>query len=137
MTTHDLATVAGAFTGSDLEDQRRIGVEPNEEGMRQVRRDLAARAGFKDIPELGESTSNDQVLPTVDQVVEGVYRDLATSPCAILTATLDDALSVPERPNMPGTIDEWPNWRISLPVDLDAALADPRVENLARILNRS
>lgn len=136
VTTHDLATVAGAFTGSDLDDQRSIGVAPNEAGMRQVRRDLAARAGFNDIPEIGQPATGTQVLPTVDQVVAGVYADLATSPCAILTGTLDDALAVPERPNMPGTIDEWPNWRIALPVDLDTALADPRVTNLAMILSR-
>lgn len=137
VTTHDLATVAGAFTGSDLADQRSIGVAPNEAGMRQVRRDLAARAGFGDLPEIGEPATGTQALPTVDQVVAGVYADLATSPCAILTGTLDDALGVAERPNMPGTIDEWPNWRIALPVDLDTALADPRVANLATILNRS
>jgi 4-alpha-glucanotransferase len=137
VTTHDLATVTGAFTGSDLADQRSIGVAPNEAGMRQVRRDLAARAGFHDLPEIGEAPSGTQLLPTVDQVVAGVYADLATSPCAILTGTLDDALGVAERPNMPGTIDEWPNWRIALPVDLDTALADPRVANLATILNRS
>jgi 4-alpha-glucanotransferase len=137
VTTHDLATVAGAFSGSDLADQRRIGVSPNEVGMRQVRRDLAARAGFTDIPEIGEPATGSQVLPTVDQVVAGVYGDLATSPCAILTGTLDDALGVTERPNMPGTIDEWPNWRIALPVNLETALADPRVANLAAILDRS
>jgi 4-alpha-glucanotransferase len=137
VTTHDLATVTGAFTGSDLEDQHRIGVAPNEEGMRQVRRDLAARAGFHDLPEIGEKPTGSQLLPTVDEVVAGVYADLATSPCAVLTGTLDDALGVAERPNMPGTIDQWPNWRIALPVDLDTALADPRVANLATILNRS
>jgi 4-alpha-glucanotransferase len=137
VTTHDLATVAGAFTGSDLADQRSIGVAPNEDGMRQVRRDLAARAGFDNLPEIGDTPVGTQFLPTVDQVVAGVYADLAASPCAILTGTLDDALGVAERPNMPGTIDEWPNWRIALPVDLDTALADPRVANLATILNRS
>ncbi len=137
VTTHDLATVAGAFSGSDLEDQRSIGVAPNEAGMRQLRSGLAARAGFPQIPEIGEQATSSQVLPTVDRVVAGVYADLATSPCAILTGTLDDALGVPERPNMPGTVDEWPNWRIALPVDLDTALADPRVANLADILNRT
>jgi 4-alpha-glucanotransferase len=52
----------------------------------------------------------------------------------VLNATLDDVLGVEERPNMPGTVDEWPNWRIALPVDLDTILADPRVAAVAEVL---
>ena len=51
---------------------------------------------------------------------------------------LDDAVGMLRRPNLPGTVDEWPNWRIPLPVPLErlgghgqvrevmAALADGR-----------
>ena len=70
----------------------------------------------------------------VDDVVVGVYEELATAPCAILNATLDDVLGVEERPNMPGTIDEWPNWRLALPVDLDGVLVDERVARVAEVL---
>ena len=48
-----------------------------------------------------------------------MYDDLATAPCLLLCASLDDALAVEERPNMPGTVDEWPNWRLALPVPLE------------------
>ncbi len=137
ISTHDLATVPGLWSGRDLQDQHDIGVAPNVAGMKSVRRDLARRAGYPNIPEIGESPTADQSLPMADAIVEGVYRDLATAPCMILTATLDDVLGVQERPNMPGTIDEWPNWRIALPVSLDTALADPRVANIADILSRN
>jgi 4-alpha-glucanotransferase len=136
VTTHDLTTIAGAWTGSDLNDQASIGVSPNVEGMKAVRTDLARRAGFNNIAELGETPSEANDDPSIDEVVFGVYRDLATSPSMLLTATLDDALGVLERPNMPGTIDEWPNWRIALPVSLETALNDPRVEAIATLLNR-
>jgi 4-alpha-glucanotransferase len=36
-----------------------------------------------------------------------------------LAASLDDALALEERPNMPGTLDEWPNWRLGLPIPLE------------------
>lgn len=39
-----------------------------------------------------------------------------------MLATLDDLAAVPERPNMPNTIDEWPNWRLALPVGHDEVL---------------
>jgi len=37
-------------------------------------------------------------------------------------------LAVEERPNMPGTVDEWPNWSIALPLPLEEieGLALPR-----------
>ena len=54
----------------------------------------------------------------------------------LVTATLDDVLAVEERPNMPGTIDERPNWSIALPVPIDDlaghALAGRVVDTLAR-----
>ncbi len=37
VTTHDLPTVAGVWTGSDLEAQRRLGLEPNAEAMEGLR----------------------------------------------------------------------------------------------------
>jgi 4-alpha-glucanotransferase len=133
ITTHDLPTIPGLLTGSDLEAQRAIGVEPNEDGVGEVRRSLAAKAGFPDVAEVGEPPAPGE--PSNDALVLAMYAELATAPCMLLTATLDDALGVEERPNMPGTIDEWPNWRIALPVELDKALADPRVEAIAHTLN--
>ena len=132
--THDLATLAGFWTGSDLAAQVAIGVQPNVQGMKAVRRDFAQRAGYPDVPDLGEAPVEGQIVPSVDELVAGVYRELATAPCRIVTATLDDAIAVEERPNMPGTVDQWPNWRIALPVPLEEILEDPRVATVAEIL---
>ena len=52
----------------------------------------------------------------------------------VVTATLDDALGVEERPNMPGTVDEWPNWRLALPRPIDEFEADEDVLALARTM---
>ena len=118
VTTHDLPTIAGLWTGADLAAQTTIALHPNVDATASTRSILGARAGVSDDA-------------SVAAVVEGVHRDLATAACAIVTATLDDALGVVERPNMPGTIDEWPNWRIALPEPLELILSDPRVEAVA------
>lgn len=68
----------------------------------------------------------------VPEVIEATYKTLAEAPCALLSAALDDAVAVEERPNMPGTIDQWPNWCLALPApleqvqhsDLASAIAD-------------
>ncbi|HEV2759008.1 MAG TPA: 4-alpha-glucanotransferase [Acidimicrobiales bacterium] len=123
VTTHDLPTVAGLWTGSDLADQKEIGLEPNEEATKELRERLRRVTGVADDA-------------PVDEVVTATYEALSSAPCMLLTAGLDDALGVKERPNMPGTLDEWPNWRIALPLTLEEVEADPRPGAIAAALER-
>ncbi len=123
VTTHDLPTVAGLLTGSDVAAQRRLGMEPNEAGEAELRRRLLARTG------------SDESTP-VATVIERVHADLASASCLLLTATLDDALAVEERPNMPTTVDEWPNWRLALPRPLEEIEEMALPKALASRLNR-
>jgi hypothetical protein len=46
------------------------------------------------------------------------------------------ALAVAERPNMPGTTDQWPNWSLALPGGLEALERSPLPGRIARGLNR-
>lgn len=123
VTTHDLPTIAGVVSGSDLEAQRRIGLTPNEESSSRLRRWALERTGSDD-------------RTAVAEVIEGVHADLAQAPCRVLTATLDDALAVEERPNMPGTADQWPNWSLALPQPLEDIFTLPLVNEIARLLDR-
>ncbi|MBA2631477.1 MAG: 4-alpha-glucanotransferase, partial [Chloroflexi bacterium] len=90
VTTHDLPTVAGIWTGADLADQAVSGVVPDADGLAVLRARLLAAAG------LGADA-------TLDELVVGLHRALATSPSALVVATLEDALRVERRPNLPGT----------------------------------
>ena len=123
VTTHDLPTVAGLWRGSDLDAQRAIGTKPNEDGTAELRHRVRV------------ALSVDDGAP-VDDVVSGLYRALGRAPSLLLAATLDDALRVEERPNMPGTVDEWPNWSIALPATLEEIEADARVAEIGRLLGR-
>lgn len=121
VTTHDLPTSAGVWSGSDVEDQARIGLSVDPAEMAGLVRHLAAASGL------------DRSAPT-DEVIVAAHHRLATAPSVVVTATLDDALAVHERPNMPGTVDEWPNWRLSLPVLLDDLPQHPLANRVARAL---
>jgi 4-alpha-glucanotransferase len=123
VTTHDLPTVAGLWTGRDLEIQRAAGMEPNEEGTAATRARLQTTLGVPDD------------APTAD-VVGATYEVLGAAPCRLLAATVDDALAVEERPNLPGTTDQWPNWSLALPVPLDDLPAQPGPHRIARSLSR-
>ena len=124
VTTHDLPTVAGLWTGSDLADQKEIGLAPNEEATTSLRDRLKLATGLHDDA-------------PVDEVVTATYEALAESPSLLLTAGLDDALGVRERPNMPGTLEQWPNWRIALPLTLEQIETDPRPRAVAAALDRT
>lgn len=123
VTTHDLPTVAGVLTGSDLEAQRNLGLEPNEESSAALLHKLRERTG-----------AGEQADPA--EVVEAVYRDLAAAPCVLVTVSLDDMLEVEERPNMPGTVDQWPNWSIALPAPLEELEKAPLAGRVAALMGR-
>jgi 4-alpha-glucanotransferase len=104
VTTHDLPTVPGVFTGAD----------PQADAMRE---------------KLGDA-------PTLDAAVVGVYERLGRAASAVVVGTLDDALGVTERPNVPGTVDDE-NWSRALPVPLEDIETDPRVAAVATALHTS
>jgi 4-alpha-glucanotransferase len=123
VTTHDLPTIAGLWTGLDAKAQKRIGIDPNEAGTKALRDKLRA---------LGDLEEN----APVEEVIESTHRALAKAPSRVLLATLDDAVGAPERPNLPGTVNEWPNWSLALekPLEEIEELELPR--RIADALNR-
>jgi 4-alpha-glucanotransferase len=123
VSTHDLPTLAGVWTGQDEAAQRAIGLDPGE-NMELLRKHVCGLIAA------GEETP-------VPEAIERAYRLLATAPARIVSATLDDAMAVPERPNMPGTVDQWPNWRLALPKAIESLEASDLPGRIAHALHRS
>ena len=123
VTTHDLPTVAGLWSDSDLEVQRELGLAPNEGGTREIK------------SRVRRMTRAAATTP-VTEVIGRLHESLGQAPSRILTATLDDAMAVEERPNMPATSDEWPNWRIALPQPIEQLPKNRLAGRLARALGR-
>jgi 4-alpha-glucanotransferase len=123
VTTHDLATVAGLWTGGDVASARAADIETNEPGMRALRDKIAREAHIPD-----------QASPEV--AIEKTYAALASAPSRVILATLDDALAVVERPNMPGTTTAWPNWSLALPLPLEEIEQQELPRRLAKVMKR-
>jgi 4-alpha-glucanotransferase len=123
VTTHDLPTVAGLWTGSDLAAQKRIGASPNEAGTHEIHDRLRR---------MTRATNR----TSTTTVILRTHEQLATAPSRIVTATLDDAAGVEERPNMPATTGEWPNWSIALPEPIEKLTRRPLARGIARALRR-
>jgi 4-alpha-glucanotransferase len=123
VTTHDLATVAGLWTGGDVAGARAAGIGTNAAGMQSLRDKIAREAHI------------DADAP-VEIAIEKTYQALASAPSRIILATLDDAIAVVERPNMPGTVSEWPNWSLALPLPLEEIEQQELPGRLADVMKR-
>jgi 4-alpha-glucanotransferase len=123
MTTHDLPTVAGVWSGDDAADQRAAGIDPDDAALERLKGKLIGLTG------LGPETP-------VEEVIVAAHTRLAAAPSALVAATLEDALALRQRPNLPGTIEERPNWKLTLPVPLADVFTDPLVARVAAALAR-
>jgi 4-alpha-glucanotransferase len=124
ITTHDLPTTAGLWTGSDLDAQKRLRLAPNEQGTREIRHRVRR---------MTRATSS----TPAPAVIVRLYTALASAPSRIVTATLDDALAVEERPNMPASGDGWPNWSLALPQPIETLIKTPLARQIAKALSAS
>ena len=120
--THDLPTVAGLWSGSDLRAQSELGLHPNIAAMEAGRERLGKRAA------VSEGAS-------VEETIVGAHGALARAPSRLIAASLEDALGLERRPNMPGTVTEWPNWSIPLPTPLENIVRHPLVDAVAAALS--
>ena len=56
-----------------------------------------------------------------------MHRMLGRSRCRLALVAPYDVVGEVRQPNLPGTVDEYPNWRLPLPLDIESLRADPRV----------
>ena len=68
---------------------------------------------------------------------QAIYHYLALTPCALLLVSLDDIIGTINQQNMPGTLDEHPNWRQKMPLSLDELFKDRRFIDLAEMLRKT
>lgn len=104
--THDLASFAGWRAGHDLQVKRAIDVDPGETDEDRTRANAA----------LDRRLGDDGIA----QDLFGVIEFLARTPAKILAVAVEDLLGMWDQPNIPGTVDEHPNWRRRLPVSLES-----------------
>jgi 4-alpha-glucanotransferase len=133
VTTHDLPPTAGYLAGDHvrLRDELGLLTSPVEE---ELAGDRAAQAAWltelRRVGLLGDD-------PDVEEIILALYRYLGRTPSKLLALALVDAVGDRRTQNQPGTVDEYPNWRVPLsgpdgrPILLEDVFADPRAAALA------
>ena len=101
--THDLSTYAGWRSFSDLKMKRSLGIDPGESDDARWH----ALAMLDDVLRHHAIDDND---------LYAVAAFLSKTRSRLLAISLEDLLGVVDQPNIPGTVNEHPNWRQRLPV---------------------
>lgn len=136
-TTHDLPTVAGWWSEHDIDglaarNQLAPGASESGERGQRARDRRALWNAFGHAGVTGEAMpSHDQPQPAIDAALAFIGR----TPAPLALAPLEDLIGSVEQPNVPGTVDEHPNWRRRLPRDTETLLRPDEVERRIAILH--
>jgi len=127
---HDLPTLAGWWSGWDIEVRRGCGLlhenelsEARAHRAHQRRRALGLLAEKRLMPAdmspiLHGEAEAPKCLPAALAVA--FHRLLARTPSRLFVVQAEDLTGAVDQVNVPGTVDEHPNWRRKLSVDLEA-----------------
>lgn len=137
--THDLPTLAGYWMGKDIEEKLKIGFINDEEAKKQykIRNEerkqliqlLQKKGYFKD----KESITEDSIYGT--EIASYFYKLIGEAPSKILLVSLNDLLGESDQPNMPGTVHQYPNWRIRYTVPVEEIDENPFFISITKALS--
>ncbi|WP_295524098.1 malto-oligosyltrehalose synthase [uncultured Pseudacidovorax sp.] len=138
VSTHDLATLEGWWSGDDLRERIRLQLYPSDEMARQQ---LAERAAdrvqlafaLEDAGRL-DAEAGARLLGSGDfgtEAAAAVHGWLAQAPSRLLMVQAEDLLGERGQANLPGTVNEHPNWRRRLALPVEQWAQAPRVAAIA------
>ncbi len=129
--THDLPTVAGWWKGRDIDWRVPLGIVGEGQDERSER-EGRTRDRYNIWQAIAPEDTDPNAPPEAPEaVVDAALNFIGRTPAPLVVIPVEDALALPEQPNLPGTIDEHPNWRRRLTAQAAHVLDDPDV--LARL----
>lgn len=123
ISTHDLPTATGFLRGEHVRVRAELGLL----GDVQAEEAKAAAERLELVELLREHGLVEGPDPGEDQLVVAMHALLARSRSRLVLVSPYDVVGEARQPNLPGTVDEYPNWRLPLPVTLEELRDDPRV----------
>jgi len=119
LSTHDLPTLRGWWSGKDIELRRDYKLIDEESAAEQALARTKEREAMVQLVSNGRG-SNDNAPEVLElQLAADVHRKLAQSSAMLVAVRLADIVGEQDPTNLPGTHTEYPNWRRKLPVTLE------------------
>lgn len=142
LTTHDLPTLIGFWHCDDLALGKEVGLYPDPEvlaNLYDIRHEnkqhiLNTMHGHHSISENISRDVNYVGMST--ELNYGMQLHMATGSSALLSLQLEDWLEMEKPINIPGTFNEYPNWRRKLSHNIEDIFNKPEIQSLAHDLTQ-
>ncbi|MFM9497553.1 4-alpha-glucanotransferase [Streptomyces galilaeus] len=141
-TTHDLPSTAARLTGEHVELRDRLELlnRPVEEERAEAAADTGEWLDLLSRLDLLQGTGGGADTSSEEAEIQAVHRFLLRTPARMIGVWLPDAVGDRRPQNLPGTWDQYPNWRLPIadaegrPVTLEELAASPRLHALMEVL---
>jgi 4-alpha-glucanotransferase len=110
--THDMPPAAAFLTGEQVTIRAELGLLTRPEAQERVAAQTEL-AGWLEMLS-GEGLLSLSGRPSAADFTTALYAYLTRTPAVLIGVSLADAAGERRPQNMPGTVDEYPNWRIPL-----------------------
>ncbi|OTA15490.1 4-alpha-glucanotransferase [Xenorhabdus vietnamensis] len=153
ITTHDLPTLRGFWQSGDLTLGETIGLYPDKALLadlyserKRCKQELLAslnRHGYlpEELSTVNTLSSLQKSIPSVQTehpmsttINQSIHHYIAHSACALLGLQPEDWLDMERPVNIPGTTEEYPNWRRKLTITLETMFADVHINHLLQTI---
>lgn len=132
--THDLPTLRGFLEGRDIAWRERLGILDAQAAAAERRnRERAVQALLASLRRQGLLGAGSAEPEAVAVAAHGL---LARTRSALAVAQIEDLAGEAEQPNLPGTVDEHPNWKRRLPTTVDALFESPLARGILATLRQ-
>ena len=140
--SHDLPTMKAYWQGLDLDLRDALNLYPSDDVKHQHR-----HARGHDIHAIKQALNHEQLISDEalhddtktelsPQMFQAIQCFLARSQSLLMMVQLEDIFSQTDQLNVPGTVNEYPNWRHKISVELEDWIEGSEFENLASSIGR-
>ena len=140
ITTHDLPTVYGYWSGRDIQVKKQLNVY-NDSEIKQRRlndRERDKMLMLDAIKSQGIVPDDYPLMPSMSQeLCLAIYEYLARTSCKLVTVSLDDVIGTVDQQNIPGITGSYPNWMQKTPASLEQMVADQRFYALSDMFRKN
>jgi 4-alpha-glucanotransferase len=134
ISTHDLPTAAGFLQGEHVRARADLGLL-DDVPAEQANADKERAEWLALLTSEGLLAAEEQSDESA--VILAMHRLLAQTPSRHKLISPYDVIGETRQPNLPGTVDEYPNWRLPLPETLQQLRTDPRVAAITAAFRRA
>ena len=141
-TTHDLPTLAGFWTGRDIEARREAGLLPDDSAYQSMHANRAREKQklldllieLKLLPDWFPPDAS-KVPELAGELHNAIVGFLTSTPSKLMVLNQEDLLKQAEQQNLPGSTAEYPNWRRKMKCTVEELWTSGEIHDFAQMFH--